>query len=301
MALEFGIPQRGVINAPLEHREPLRAEGNLNYLEFIGLVKYLWEEAHPDIDLQPTQANEYTKYPLITYGLELRKTFADEPKSRYREQIVQEDEDENYIIYGQRFTNLIRFTVITRNEPELCDQIIELFEEFMDEMTPVFKRLGVSEFTYGRRLPDHEGNRVGQDTCERAVAYMVVLERVSQVTVDKLEEFCVNARLFVDNMGTQFNVIDGDPFITVPYNEFKLGERVTIYNPNSPTDLLPPNLHHGWTYDIIQVNENSVYLADFNGDPVDPSGAGRGRIYLNDFYPQPTDLEDLYQTATPSS
>lgn len=35
--------------------EPLQASGNLTYLEFIAVVKALWENAYPDIKIKPSQ------------------------------------------------------------------------------------------------------------------------------------------------------------------------------------------------------------------------------------------------------
>jgi hypothetical protein len=35
--------------------EPLQASGNLTYLEFITVVKSLWENAYPDIKVRPSQ------------------------------------------------------------------------------------------------------------------------------------------------------------------------------------------------------------------------------------------------------
>jgi len=35
--------------------DPLQASGNLTYLEFITVVKALWENAYPDIKIVPSQ------------------------------------------------------------------------------------------------------------------------------------------------------------------------------------------------------------------------------------------------------
>lgn len=35
--------------------DPLQASGNLTYLEFITVVKALWENAYPDIKVVPSQ------------------------------------------------------------------------------------------------------------------------------------------------------------------------------------------------------------------------------------------------------
>ena len=300
--LEFGLPLKNEINSPLRmQEEPLRAEGNLSYLDFIELVKGMWAKTNPQIPIVPTQSKRYAKYPVITYGLELRKPFVDESKARYRNEHKVANDGSVYIVTGQRFTNIVKFTAITDNDPYLCEQIIEMFEDWMDEWTKVFKRLGVSEMTYARRLPDDEGTRQGSDVCERAVTYMVRIEKLHQTSVSKLDEMVISARIFHENRGIEFNVTEGETFLYIPEHEFGVGDRVTIYNPKSATDLLPPNIHHGWTYEISAATENTISLIDFDGDAVDPGGEGNGRIYLTDWYPQPTEIEDLYQSATPSS
>ena len=63
---------------------PLQAQGNLTYLEFITAVKALWENAYPSIKIKPTQSGDYAEYPVIVYGLELRRTHSSEPKPRTR-------------------------------------------------------------------------------------------------------------------------------------------------------------------------------------------------------------------------
>ena len=166
----------------------------MNYREFIALVRRLWEEIYPDIPILPVQGDTYARYPLIVYSLENRKTHTTEPKQRYREEVVT-DSDENVIISGQRFQNYIAFSVVTENEPDLCETIIETFEDFMLEHTPVFKRLGLSDIFYSRRLSDREETRTAEDACIRTVVYMCIIERTTRVKVSKLEEVLTNIAL----------------------------------------------------------------------------------------------------------
>ena len=203
MGLEFNSPMN--LEAPLKmRRQPLRAEDNLSYLQFIALVRKLWEDSHPDIPFKPVQSATYAQFPVMVYSLELRKPNANEPKMRLREQIVT-DGDVNYIVQGQRFENLIIFSALTQNDPETAEQIIEAFEDFMLEYTPVFKRLGVSEILYSRRTPDNEQSRFAEDIDKRSVAYLVVTEKVRATEIAKIEEIILNVRQFLST-----NTVDGD-------------------------------------------------------------------------------------------
>ena len=58
----------------------LKAEGNLQYPEFIELVRLLWENSYPDIPLVPTYGGKFAQYPCIAYGLELKRAHNKEPK-----------------------------------------------------------------------------------------------------------------------------------------------------------------------------------------------------------------------------
>ena len=136
-------------------QEHLRAKGNLSYLGFIALVKKLWEGGHPDIPIVPQQGKNYAQYPCIVFALEDRQTDTNEPKFKHREEIIEED-GTAYIIHGQRFVNIVSFTVITKNDPNSANAIIETFEDFIIEYTYLIKKFGAADFRYARRLSDRE-------------------------------------------------------------------------------------------------------------------------------------------------
>jgi len=213
--------------------EPLQASGNLTYLEFIAVVKSLWENAYPDIKIKPTQSGAYADYPVIVYGLELRKAHTSEPKPRTRTTQTNKD----VVVFGQRFQNIVSFTVITEanagakqgsaarySGPEVADNIMEIFEDFMLEHTPVFKRLGASEFVYSRRLSDSEENRDSTDICKRTVTYMLTTEKLFAQNVDQIESIVLDVRRYMayeksiwdsaqtqatpNFTGTELNIID---------------------------------------------------------------------------------------------
>ncbi|HJS83593.1 MAG TPA: hypothetical protein VJ742_12240 [Nitrososphaera sp.] len=187
--MKFNLPDYDIPNK--SHH--LRAKGNLSYLEFIRQLESVWSDGHPDVPFFAMTGQQYAKYPCIVYHLQLRKTHPSEPKARYREEIFSDDPKTIYIVAGQRFQNVINFTAISENPLE-AEELIESFEDFMFEFTPVFKELGVSELIYARRLPDAEENRSGQDVCKRTVAYLVTTEKVIQTTMDRWEKILIRAR-----------------------------------------------------------------------------------------------------------
>ena len=238
----------------------LRARGNLNYLQFVDLVKYLWEEetGHKTIPIMPSGNDDPAQYPVIVYSLELRKAHPNEPKPRYREALEDDDDGEDYVIGAQRFQNVVTFTVFTETNPREAEEIAEAFEDFMLAITPALKELGISEILYARRLPDHEQNRPGQGVIKRAVSYMVTTERITRTPYDKLRQVVVDARVFVrENQdylaqwqprtygGATFEVTSEDLSLLRVEGEFMIGDLVYIAPP-IPPDTLPAGLTNGF-------------------------------------------------------
>jgi len=189
----------------------MKADGNLSYLEFIEVVKMLWENSHPDIPIVATFGGAFALYPCIAYGIELKRSHSQEPKMRYRDKVLGED-GKFYIIEGQRFQNLISFTVIVQANAasisgddkryvgaEVADRVMERFEDFMLEYTPVFKKLGASEFVYARRSSDLETNMDQTDVVKRTVMYMLTTEKLAVFAVDAVEKLAIDVRQYIAN------------------------------------------------------------------------------------------------------
>lgn len=304
--MEFGVPPRNeeVASFSLRMQQPsqLRAEKGIDYLGFIKLVTDLWKEVHPDIPIRPTQSPKYAKYPVIVYGLEMRKTHVTEPKKRFRETEYRRDDDTHLMIHAQRFDNVITFTVITENNPKYCETIIETFEDFMMEHTPVFKQMGVSEFTYVRRKPDHEVTKPDEDNDERAVSYLVVLEKVIVTEVGKLEHILVKARTDMRHYysGSEFwwaDPTDGSDendipeYLVCPNNPFELGDLVQIHRPNHNQDSsnnnmfdfvvpnhLPYGLFESAVYQVVNMDGPKIYLKNLDGRDIIVTSTGMGVI-----------------------
>jgi hypothetical protein len=191
------MPQHFMTPRELNKSAHLRASGNLSYREFIAVVRAMWHEVHPGIPILPSGGDQHAVYPAIIYSLQLRKPHPSEPKPRLREDIYTSVDEEAIIIHGQRFQNIINFSVITERNPDLAEELIETFEDFMLEYTPVYKELGISEFVYARRLPDDEENRKGEGICKRTVSYLVTTEKVVQTSAKKLNDSLEKLKLIV--------------------------------------------------------------------------------------------------------
>lgn len=68
-----GLNENDILTNRSYSSDPLQAAGNLSYIEFMALVKALWENAYPQIPLEPEDGGQYATYPMITYTLELKE------------------------------------------------------------------------------------------------------------------------------------------------------------------------------------------------------------------------------------
>ena len=240
----FPVGNRNDVNFNERFGEPLQASGNLTYLEFITVVKALWENAYPDIKIKPTQSGTYADYPVIVYGLELRKAHTSEPKPRTRTAQT----NKCVVVFGQRFQNIVSFTVITEansgakqgsaarySGPEVADNIIEIFEDFMLEHTPVFKRLGASEFVYSRRLSDSEENRDSTDVCKRTVTYMLTTEKLFFQDVDQIESIVVDVRRYMSYEKSLWDAAHSNSTPNFSGTELNILDLYQSATPNSST------------------------------------------------------------------
>ena len=106
----------------------------------------------------------------------------------------------------------------------MAEKLIEIFEDFMLEYTPVFKRLGASELVYARRLSDSEENRDATDVNKRTVTYMLTTEKLIGMEVGRIEQIALDVRRYMameqelwdqfydgstpSYEGTELNIID---------------------------------------------------------------------------------------------
>jgi hypothetical protein len=293
---EYYTQPKNEIAAPLRNWEHLRASGNLTFREMIALIQELWNEGQPDIPLLPTQGKNFAKYPCIVYGIENKTTANSDDKRRHREFVKDQTTGQIYRVVGQVFNHIISFTVITENEPDLAEAIMELFEDFMEEITPVLQKLGISNIWYGRRLSDSDENRDAEDICKRAVVYRIHLERVRQIPVDRFDTILVRARTFLESIRDVFTATSGTDYIVVQTHALTVGAEVVVHE--DLDNPLPEGLHHGWRYTITAIDGNKLYLQSAAGDAISITADGVGRLAVWLGHVE-VDIQDEY--ATPNT
>lgn len=271
----------------------LRARGNLSYIQFVHLVKKIWERAHnidgvPTVPILPEGSELPAYYPCIYYSLDLRRAHPDEPKMKIRE--IVDDRGEVFVVSGQRFQNVVKFTAITESDPDLATDVMEIFEDFMMEYTPLFKELGASEFVYSRRYSDTQETRSGTGVVKRSVAYLLTTEKIAKKKYNTLDEISIEARTWLEDtelypyfgarvsradtsprfylqgpdatLGFIVTAPSSDPFITIqiPKSNFRSGDRLFLISYDAG-DTMPNGMESG-IYKVVAPVNNDVFTAD---------------------------------------
>ncbi len=174
----------------------LTANKNMEYLQFIDSVEYLWHAEHPEISFQPF-ADNHTFNPdkgYIVYSLVDREPTQNNAKARYQEMVDHPDDpDKKLVIYTWSFMNSVKFTALHQN-PRIAEEIIEAFENFMIQTTPVYLELGVQSSMYGRRASDEHKTRYGDDLAARSLIWMVITQKVITTDLDRLKEILIEVQ-----------------------------------------------------------------------------------------------------------
>lgn len=178
---------------------PLKHPANLTYPQMMLLLKQLWESLHPEISFVPFGGSQ--KYDPerghIVYALDNRKPAADNSKKRIREITDAIDvESKKVMIFTQTFNNLISFTAIHK-DPIIAEELIEAFEDFIIEVTPILLRNGAQSVHYARRTHDEHKQRYGEDVAARVIIYDIQLQKVLIAEISALEEISVRAQNYV--------------------------------------------------------------------------------------------------------
>lgn len=175
----------------------LKAQGNIQYLKLIDLIKYLWEGGHPEVEFIPHSGQNLSDPDkgYIVYGLESRTTMKDSAKPRFMEVIRDSKLDQDYEIWMQAFENFISFSAVHQN-PRTAEEIIEAFEDDMTVFTQTIRKMGVADILYSRRFSDREDSRTGQNVAVRTVVYRVVIQKIKKVEVDRLKSIEIDARVW---------------------------------------------------------------------------------------------------------
>lgn len=264
---------------------PITAQGNLTYLQFIDLVGSLWARAHPEIQFLPFSAgNIYDRENgYVIYSLETRRTHNNNSKPKVH-QVVDHPTEQNkkLVIYIQSFDNIIKFSCIHK-DPRIAEELVEAFEDFMLEVTPIFVKLGIDQCIYNRRLPDQHEVRTGDDIASRTVSYLVITQKIVHVDVKKLEEVIATITI-------------ADP----EYRALAMQTAISAATPSTAVNLLSSSISHS-RLSNLEDDDHLQYLTQARHNVLDHSFLDLPAFQGPSYYGVFQDNLDQFAASTTSS
>lgn len=176
-----------------------QAKGNISYLQFIDVVDNLWRSGHPEIQFGPFGAHKIfnPEYGYIIYTLEDKKPRANHPKPRLYEVINDElDPSKKIAVFIENFNAIVKFTAIHK-DARVCEELVEQFEDFIIEITPILKMIGLENIYYVRRMADSHETRYGDDVSTRAVAYQIGIQKILTTDLSILQGVLIQAQAVI--------------------------------------------------------------------------------------------------------
>lgn len=183
-----------------QEKPPVQAQGSVSYQKFINIVNYLWTLGHPEICFIPFADNNIydPEKGYIIYSLVRAKPAENFIKPRFHRAVDHpQDATKKIAVFIQSFTNVVKFTAVHKN-PKMAEEMIENFQLFMLESTPIFIGAGVEDFAYGERPADEHKTRYGEDIAARSVMYIVRTQLVLTTDMSKLEAIIARVSVMFD-------------------------------------------------------------------------------------------------------
>jgi hypothetical protein len=203
-----------------------QADGSLTYPQFCVAVTTAWGKAHPDIPMLAIGAKNWdTKFPCVTFHLQLRKPAEETPRMRRTENFqvegtvrtvngITEVVTKDIVTYRMNFDNQVIFTVHSTQDDggvEMADQLAEEFESFMQLHTGLFMNLGAKGLRFFRRF--HDENLLAEFskvTIKRFLAYTLYTQRVTSTTQPQLKELETEIRVRLESNESFQVSVDSD-------------------------------------------------------------------------------------------
>jgi hypothetical protein len=114
--------------------------------------------------------------PVITYHIDNRIPHI-EIKPRFRQGIINDEENQRVTVYGQSFDYTIEFT-IWADTNEQADKTMNQFEDSIFTYTGDLMRNGVQKIIFRQQKPDNKTTTGRATLANRTLVYQVILERL---------------------------------------------------------------------------------------------------------------------------
>lgn len=185
------------------------ANGNISFVAFANMIADMWNEAHEDIPFyQEGSANSDVSYPVIVWKNAGRSPVVEE--TGHRKKLIETVTDEfGEYAYTKRIgvtRNTFRVTV-KATDPDVADQIIEMLEDFVEEVTGALMKLGIKRVMYAGRVDLDPTKDQGKTLNHRRSEWVVHEQRTTVVKESTIQEVEMRLRAVTEER-------EGEDFIT---------------------------------------------------------------------------------------
>ena len=174
----------------------MRSDRGANFLDFIDVIKKLWEAAGRKGKITRNYTKEdVSDYPIITYHVVNRAPHPafKEVKPRPRQTLYHPTDPNKYEeILGQKQLVCICFTLIAQSD-DVADELMFDFEDFLFMYRSHFMGNGVSEMLFNAQGEDTTDSSHGVSLSKRKVYYDVTFD-VNRVNyLNQIDQLAVKA------------------------------------------------------------------------------------------------------------
>lgn len=178
---------------------PLTAFGNIQYRDVIKMIGAMWEGAHPEVIFRRWADNEEynPEYGYIIYSLVARVPADNNAKPRMHQEYRKSD-GVPMTAFIQSFMNQVRFSAMHR-DPDVADEMIEEFEDFMMVAIPVLMKNGVEQIFYLQRNSDQNQSRPSQDMSIASMDWRIFTQKQFHVENAVIDDFFIRVSTVMGN------------------------------------------------------------------------------------------------------
>ena len=171
-----------------------KADKNASLFDFIKMINKMVDVSLKGVKFIPDEGTiinldslNKINAPIITY-----KVISREPKSelkpRYREQIINENDNEMIgEIWGQQFKCIIQFDIYASVYTK-AEEVMTKFEDTFMMFIPFFKKNGVGNIIFKKQFTDDNFQNLRQSLSVRNLQYYVEIEKQTVIFNDKIKE-----------------------------------------------------------------------------------------------------------------
>jgi len=197
-----------------------RANGNLDWIEFVTLFGKVLTAVRPDImfssehprDLKEITGREIDT-PIVTYRLKRKTISGREQKQRPR--MLDSQPVRSTMIWGQKFDITAQFDCWERFNYK-AEELVDVVEGIMRDYLWLFKKQGLVDAFYLERFQDRTIESWKEKVVNRSVQYHVIIEHLQPEPIVNIKDIKIQSVTDVNDRGDQYPPIivwnDQDPF-----------------------------------------------------------------------------------------